>query len=149
MPKSTLKINSVIVCDDIRNEDNGKSIIIGTYTGDIVLQTIPSNLQLSFWIMGSSNSDDHEIQFKIGVAGTDKKDSVAVEQKVILKSNPDLKTPLEDVEFVLALIKVPLKIKGEGEFYVKMKHQKNKSWKTLTSKKVILTSASTLLPPPS
>ena len=149
MAKTYFKVNSVIVCDDIRNEDNGKSIIIGTYNGGIVLSKIPSNLQLCFWFMGNSSSDNHELQFKIGVVGADKKDSVATEQKMVLEYNPDLKAPIEDTEFVLALLKVPLVMKGKGEFYVKMKHQKDKSWKKLVSKNVTLAPDATALQPPS
>ena len=90
------------------------------------------------------------MHFKIEIEGTDKNDSVAVEQKITLKSKPELIDKGRDIEFILALMEIPLEIKGAGLFYVKMKHEKDKSWKTLTRKSVIFNPAvSTVLQPPS
>jgi hypothetical protein len=44
------KVRDVLVCDDIRTEDNGKQILIGVYTGNILLNEFPASLLLSFWI---------------------------------------------------------------------------------------------------
>jgi hypothetical protein len=38
---TTHKLVSLIMCDDCRREDNGKDIIIGTYTGAMIAPTIP------------------------------------------------------------------------------------------------------------
>lgn len=40
----------VVFCDDIRREDNGKAILIGVYTGDLIPGVLPANLPLSLWI---------------------------------------------------------------------------------------------------
>lgn len=40
----------VVFCDDIRREDNGKAILIGVYTGDLIPSVLPVSLPLSFWI---------------------------------------------------------------------------------------------------
>ncbi len=45
-----IDIEYVIVCDDIRREDNGKELLIGVYTRDIVVGAFPAVLQLAFWI---------------------------------------------------------------------------------------------------
>jgi hypothetical protein len=37
---------SVVVCDDIRREDNGKHILVGTYSSEIVFAGLPSAVQL-------------------------------------------------------------------------------------------------------
>lgn len=39
-----------IICDDVREENNGKSIIIGIYTGDILVKKFPCVLNLSVWL---------------------------------------------------------------------------------------------------
>jgi hypothetical protein len=45
-----LKLVCGIVCDDIRREDNGKEIIIGVYSGSIVVPQFPATLLLSLWV---------------------------------------------------------------------------------------------------
>lgn len=49
-----IKFDSVIVCDDIRREDNGKALLIGVYAGDILVPRFPAAMQLSFYIIGSA-----------------------------------------------------------------------------------------------
>lgn len=39
----------VLFCDDIRKEDNGKSILIGVYTDEMQPSTLPQHLTLSFY----------------------------------------------------------------------------------------------------
>jgi hypothetical protein len=38
---TTYRLVSLIICDDCRREDNGKDIIIGTYTGAMISPTLP------------------------------------------------------------------------------------------------------------
>ena len=45
-----IDVRYVIVCDDIRKEDNGKSILIGVYTEAILVNQSPAKLGLSFRI---------------------------------------------------------------------------------------------------
>lgn len=40
----------VAFCDDIRFENNGKALIIGLYSEDLVPGTLPQQLPLSFWV---------------------------------------------------------------------------------------------------
>jgi len=41
-------IKSVIVCDDVRREDNGKILIVGAYIGEILLSALPATIGLAF-----------------------------------------------------------------------------------------------------
>lgn len=36
-----IDVKSAIICDDIRTEDNGKRLLIGVYTGDILFTEFP------------------------------------------------------------------------------------------------------------
>ncbi len=46
-----VKILSVVVCDDVREENNGKEILIGVYSGAITVHMIPSlPLPLRCWV---------------------------------------------------------------------------------------------------
>ena len=41
---------SVLLCDDTRREENGKDIIIGVYTGNVLVDRLPADLVLCLWI---------------------------------------------------------------------------------------------------
>lgn len=42
---------TAVMCDDIRQETNGKLILIGVYTNDVLVLQYPVNLELAFWLM--------------------------------------------------------------------------------------------------
>ncbi len=44
------KFVDTIVCDDIRVEDNGKMIVIGIYSGDILAHDLNSPFTLCLWV---------------------------------------------------------------------------------------------------
>lgn len=46
----TLTIKKVIICDDVRQETNGKSILIGVHAGDILVPNFPAVFPLALWI---------------------------------------------------------------------------------------------------
>jgi hypothetical protein len=60
-------IRSVVVCDDVRREDNGKALLIGVYVGAILLPKFPAPMRLAFYFLGigkepRSGSLDFRIQ---------------------------------------------------------------------------------------
>jgi hypothetical protein len=61
-----VKFASVIVCDDIRREDNGKALLIGAYAGDILVPQFPAAVQLSFYVTGiAKNAAASIAEFRI------------------------------------------------------------------------------------
>ena len=44
------KIETVLVCDDVRRELSGKDILIGVYSGGIGIPTLPAQMNVAFWI---------------------------------------------------------------------------------------------------
>ncbi|SRR6266851_1506864 len=42
-------VGCVIICDDVRREQNGKDILIGVYSSDIVVPSLPFGLNLALW----------------------------------------------------------------------------------------------------
>jgi len=50
---------TVVFCDDIRFESNGKAILIGVYTEDLIPSSFPQLMHMSFWvrIMGIPEGD--------------------------------------------------------------------------------------------
>jgi hypothetical protein len=48
MPEA--QVTAVLVCDDIRKEINFKDILIGVYTGEIIVHSLPLITRLAFWV---------------------------------------------------------------------------------------------------
>lgn len=51
---SAIDIRSRVLCQDIRQEKNGKLILIGVYPGDIMFANFPANNYFSFYIEADS-----------------------------------------------------------------------------------------------
>jgi hypothetical protein len=47
--ESSIQVHSLILCDDARREESGKDILIGVYSGDILVPQFPAALLLSLW----------------------------------------------------------------------------------------------------
>jgi hypothetical protein len=63
--------HAVIVCDDVRREVTGKDILIGVYSGDIILSIFPMWFPASLWIeIETLEVGKHEINFRMSL--TDK-----------------------------------------------------------------------------
>ncbi len=43
-------LNAVIICDDVRREISQKDILVGVYGSAIVVSTLPTHINLAFWI---------------------------------------------------------------------------------------------------
>lgn len=52
---ASAEVRSVVICDDIRQEDSGKFLFIGAYGPEINVPSFPGALILSFW---------HELQLR-------------------------------------------------------------------------------------
>jgi hypothetical protein len=49
MPDEAIS-SSVVICDDIRQETNGKQILIGVYGSAVLVPSMPFSIPLSVWI---------------------------------------------------------------------------------------------------
>ena len=58
---------SVIFCDDIRVEMNGKLMFIGVYPGDLVPGALPQTMSLSIWVrLRGVTPGAHTVRFAVG-----------------------------------------------------------------------------------
>ena len=65
-----LKVHTALVCDDVRNEANGKQIIIGVYNSDMRMDNFPANVLLTFWLqVGPITEDNAVIDFRCTLSG--------------------------------------------------------------------------------
>ena len=61
----TVKFLSAIICDDVRKEDNMKEIIIGVYTGNIVVFEKNATITLCVWLyMEVDGNGSIDVEFR-------------------------------------------------------------------------------------
>lgn len=101
-----IDIKQVLVCDDVRREDNGKLLIIGMYIGDILLAKFPETLKVSFWLQGINRPEvvDREVEFKVTL---DELESENQHPPRLLKLAV---TNSEDKDAAIGLVGIPMKI---------------------------------------
>ena len=137
MPK--FKPKFALICDDIRVEDNHKSIIIGVYTGDIQVNSFPCSLALCCWV--SIEMERHpepvEIEVKLRIEFEDGSDPFETSSIITI----DLIK--EDVGVKGGTIELPLRIKnvafdlsGAGSMHLYLR-KKGGRWSKLLRKEII------------
>lgn len=124
-PKLTL--SSVILCDDVRREDNGKDILIGVYTGDVLVPKFPISMSICLWLlMKTKGMGDFERSVRVlDPAG-----------KIIAAGQFRATIGEKEEGFAsFALTKMPLNIQSTGEIKFQWKSPGGR-WKTLLTKNV-------------
>lgn len=117
-------ITTIIVCDDVRKEITNKDILIGVYTGDIVVQDFPAWVRLSVWIeMLPSATGEHHMTFRVGMT-----DRTLSELMLRLQIR-------EIASMGISLPNTAHLIEKETEFVVELKE--GTEWRSLKRKKII------------
>ena len=123
-----VELLAALVCDDVRREDNGKEILIGVYTGAIVVPKLPASLPLSLWLhLQTRGSGEMKLEFR--VIGPAAKELAHGEAMVGFAES--------DQPASLALPKLPLVLDAEGMLEFQWR-QNGADWSTLARKKVKL-----------
>jgi hypothetical protein len=61
-----IEILDVITCDDVRQEHNGKELLIGVYAGEIVVPEPNAVIETTFWVrFRSSKPGKVQLEFKV------------------------------------------------------------------------------------
>jgi hypothetical protein len=67
---ASINISQALACDDIRQEANGKHILIGVYSGNMGLQFFPTMVALGFWALAKpSRPGDYHVQLRVQAPG--------------------------------------------------------------------------------
>ena len=122
-----LTLRNAILCDDVRIEKNNKHILIGVYSGDIVVKELPAKLRLSFYLeFGASEIGD--IPLEIRITGPGKRMGV-------------MKAQFQSMEVggpaILVSPQMEIPITEEGTIRVSAAIDKKK-WRTILEKKITL-----------
>jgi hypothetical protein len=101
------KFRNVIVCEDIRDEMNGKKSLMGVYSGDVIVPTMPAVVRFAVYTEYETDADDgNQLDFDFRLLQDDTElikvhGSVVVQsgQNVVLALPPGLATFLKDARF--------------------------------------------------
>jgi hypothetical protein len=131
------KVTAVVLCDDIRQEQNNKFILIGVYNGTIVVQDYPTETPVSWWIQVQPEKPG---KFKINLRLT-KEDS-----STLLKG--ELGIELNSIGWsALAIPKVVLHLQNDGKLKLQLKLEEDEEWETI--QEIIITKNPSPNPSPS
>jgi hypothetical protein len=61
----SLRFEAVLACDDVRQETNGKHILVGVYGSFIGLPNVPSNFRPTWWLQVFGEKGSHQFEFRI------------------------------------------------------------------------------------
>lgn len=100
----------VAFCDDIRFENNGKAIIVGLYSEDLIPGFLPQVLPLSFWVrLTGLPSGKTELSMKIGT-----------NDKVQQTASVTLEVQASDRPANLYFVGAPIALEESGEIFLEL-----------------------------
>lgn len=101
---------SVVFCDDIRREDNGKHLLIGVYSGDLIPGQIPSRFFICMLARVQGLNGHHHIRLQ--VLSPDGSVAVEIDDNLELDGTAD--------GFPLAIVQIPILVEGPGDIIAQL-----------------------------
>ena len=109
------KPSNVIVCEDIRVEDNGKRMLIGVFGGIIQVSNFPHRLNLSFLLIGTSSEKEFEFELKIELKTASSNKVIGVLEGTATASSDDRMFIDKKAEFHVPITGVSLEVPEESQ----------------------------------
>lgn len=127
-PLAKFGIETAVLCDQVRREDNGKLILIGVYAGGVLLNSYPTTLSLAGYVEGQILEPgffETEFQFIDGEGAA---------------MSPEIKVTSGERQFVVGPfgnnVSATLTFQKSGDCILRVKQ--DGAWKNLFSKPVKL-----------
>ena len=121
-----LTFKNAILCEEVRQEKNNKFILLGVFSGDILVEEIPANLGLSFYLEAII-AKPGPTNLWLKMSGPSEEDEALIEARMEAASAGTAAT--------IALPRMDVLMRGEGVFRLSAS-QDEKDWVTLIEKKV-------------
>jgi hypothetical protein len=120
---SSIRIESVVFCDDVRKEITNKDLLIGVYSGDIVVASFPCLINAAVWIeiVGDSTGP---FELKLRLTLTDKP-PVPITIQGVMNQRGGTSTALNGLQF---------RIEKESELGLEI--QDGENWRSLKRRKI-------------
>lgn len=115
-----------VLCEDVRVESNGKHIVIGVYTGNVVVYALPSTVQLTVWLCLEAKTPGHA---NVDVRGYDPSGRIMFSGEMEIESR-------ESETITTSLPKFAVQIEKEGSIRVQVRPNGGR-WKTIINKDVV------------
>lgn len=135
---------SVVFCDDVRREITGKDILIGVYSGDIRLPTVPALLGVSLWIQFRTIGNG-VVSARVRV--TDPAGNTAGETKIEIPVGGAAGTPSDNTGS-LGMVPLPISVMQAGAISVYWSVGGN-DFALIGRKRITIGPVATLTAPPS
>lgn len=111
-----LRIRSLLVCEDIRREDNGKELLLGVFSGVITAPNVPLKLpRIGVRIEAQVQSGEIAGPTEVLIFGPDRKLAIRVEGELPAAS------ALGAVPFSFSFTMGPITFEREGRYVVRWK----------------------------
>lgn len=133
-----IEILGGVICDDIRKEDNGKAILIGVYSGDILISSFPFQRPICLWLHGRAEKGIYDMEVRIRTVGENDELAPAKERKI----KADFSS-LESSEMAISIVGVPISVNESSEIILEVKLAQQE-WSELSRKRIKLASSSTV-----
>ena len=130
-----IDFRETLVCDDIRREDNGKAIIVGVYSGDIIASSFPSDMRVSFWLQGRPTqqiNEKQQMKLELRLLYQDETPGTKVDIDAMIEPSG---TVPEGASVVLVLSSVPIHLEKPCKLLLSIQDNEQK-WITLAEKRV-------------
>jgi hypothetical protein len=119
-----VEINAVVMCDDIRREATGKDILIGVYSGDVVVPSFPVQVSSAFWLdIKPKELGPAELELRVSLTG---------KEPVVLKAGIAVH---QIGNFSLSLPTLQIVAESESEIILEIKD--GDRWEVLKRKAII------------
>jgi hypothetical protein len=131
---SSVRVESVVFCDDVRKETTNKDILIGVYAGDIVVASFPAVISSAIWIeIAGDNIGPFELKLRLTL--TDKP-PVPITLQGTMNQAGGASTVLTGLQ---------LRIEKESEIGLEI--QEGENWRLLKRKKIFQGNVALPFPP--
>lgn len=115
------RLVSAVMCDDVRQEGNGKAILIGVYNGVLVVPGFPAEILSTWWLQISAQQIG---QFEMDVQVV--QDNAATLVRALAGFNIPTRDPA-----AIVVPKMPLHLHLPGHFKLQMKLKGDTDWSTI------------------
>ena len=115
------KVGAIVLCDDIRQEQNSKYILVGVYNNSIIVAAFPTEIALSWWIQ--------VLPEKVGKFAIDLqivKDGAAI----LARGEFGFDVTAPDWS-IIALPRIGLQLQSEGKLKMQLKTKDTSDWETV------------------
>jgi hypothetical protein len=130
-------IEAAVLCDEIRQEANGKHILIGVYNGVIVVVDFPADLLVSWWIQVFPNKlGKFDLDIQLMKDGKD----------TLIKASVGFEMHIKDWA-AMVLPKIPLQIHGPGKLQLQLKEKSEAKWSIVQTFEVRKGNVTVTVPP--